>query len=553
MKMKGSFTKGMLLCLALILVAVSLAACGGNNNGKNAASSPDASTSAPSASQSAEKPAELEKVRVSLWDRSNSPNGQKLTDTIIVKKLQEEALKEGLDVEYVILPRSQESEKNNIWMASGEGPDIIITYDMNAMFKWAEQGGLWELDDLLDQYGPDIKNLIGPALEVAGKYKGKRYAIPAMRMSTAAGSNMKIRQDWLDKLNMKAPTTLDELYTVLKAFKEQDPGGVGKDNVIPWALPAISQGMKGFFFGPMWAAGVAADGPASEMYWPNGNFTNGTFKSAVALEEGKNFFNFMNKVYKEGLLSKEFVTDVNSQQYIQHYTSGVAGFVDSNDDPWKITLETRKTVPTATWVTLDPLVRENGTQAMTESPVFGLLNLIPKSSKNPAAAVKYLNFLTKNIALVQGGIEGVHYNKVDGLNVIIDPAKNLEEIDWYYPDLNLITQGYMSSPTKDQLLKLYANETNPEETATIFDGYFRSFEKYGRQIPVIDTPRPVSEKNVINITKFLYEGLSKAIIAKDFDAEWEKVVAGWKKNGGEEYDAEVTENLVRMNWKSHTE
>ena len=67
---------------------------------------------------------------------------------------------------------------------------------------------------------------------------------------------------------------------------------------------------------------------------------------------------------------------------------------------------------------------------------------------------------------------------------------------------------------------------------------------------MIDTPRPVSEKNVIDLTKFLYEGLSKAIIAKDFDAEWEKVVAGWKKNSGEEYDAEVTENLVRMNWKS---
>ena len=73
-------------------------------------------------------------------------------------KIEEEALKEGLDVEYVILPRSQESEKNNIWMASGDGPDIIITYDMNSMFKWAEQGGLWELDELLDQYGPDIKN-----------------------------------------------------------------------------------------------------------------------------------------------------------------------------------------------------------------------------------------------------------------------------------------------------------------------------------------------------------------------------------------------------------
>lgn len=175
---------------------------------------------------------------------------------------QGECQKEGLDVEYVTLPRSQESEKNSTWMASGESPDILITYDLNAMFKWAEQGGLWELDTLLDKYGPDIKKLIKPALDSAGTYKGKRYAIPAMRMSTAVGPSMKIRQDWLDKLNMKAPTTLDELYTVLKAFKEKDPGGVGKDNVVPWAIPAINQGMKAFFYGPMW--GGRCDGRSED-------------------------------------------------------------------------------------------------------------------------------------------------------------------------------------------------------------------------------------------------------------------------------------------------
>lgn len=548
--MKRILTRGLLLSLSLIVVAISLAACSGNKNSNNGANSTPAKNNG---SASTNKPGKLEKVRVSLWDRSNSPSGQKLEDTILVKQLKEEAKKEGLDVEYVILPRSQESEKNNIWMASGDGPDIIITYDMNAMFKWAEQGGLWELDELLDQYGPDIKSKIGPALDAAGTYKGKRYAIPAMRMSTAAGSNMKIRQDWLDKLDMKAPTTLEELHTVLKAFKEKDPGGVGSANVVPWALPAISQGMKGFFFGPMWGAGIASDGPGTEIYMPSGNFTDGVFQSSFVTEEGKEYFRYMNNLYKEGLISKEFVTDVNSQQFIQNYTAGTTGFMDSNEDPWLITKETRKTVPTAKWVTLDPFIRPNGTQAMTESNVYGLLNLIPKSSKNPEVAVKYLNFLTKNITLVQGGIEGVHYKEENGLFVSIDPAKNAEEIDWYYKDLNLITQGYMDNPSKDQLVALYTNESNAEEIAEILDPYYRSFENYGRQIPVFDSPRPVSEKNLPDLTKFIYEALSKAIIAKNFDAEWENVVSGWKKYNGELYDAEVTENLVNMNWKTTNE
>ncbi|MHA6484890.1 extracellular solute-binding protein [Paenibacillus sp. strain BS8-2] len=543
--MKRKWSRGLLLSVLTIFVAVSIAACSGNNNPPTPSDS--------SSPTSGEQPAKLEKVRVSLWDRSNSPNGQKLEDTVIVKKLQEEAKKEGLDVEYVILPRSQESEKNNVWMASGDGPDIIITYDMNALFRWAEQGGLWELDELLETYGQDIKKVAGPALDVAGTYKGKRYAIPALRMSTAAGSNMKIRKDWLDKLGMKAPTTLDELYTVLKAFKEKDPGGVGSENVVPWALPAINQGMKGFFFGPMWGAGIASDGPHSEIYMPSGNFTDGVFHSSFVTEEGKEYFRFMNNLYKEGLISKEFVTDVNSQQYIQQYTLGTAGFLDSNDTPWQLTQETRKTIPTATWITLDPFVRPNGTQAMTEANSYGLFNLIPKYSKNPEAAVKYLNFLAKNITLVQGGIEGVHYTEENGLFVPIDPVKNTEEIMWYFNDLNLLTQGYMGNPTKEQLVALNKNEKNPEEIAEIMDPYYRSFENYGKQVPVFDSPRPVSEKNLPDLTKFVYEALSKVIIAKDFDAEWENVVSGWKQYNGEQYDAEVTEKLIEMNWKTTNE
>jgi putative aldouronate transport system substrate-binding protein len=111
----------------------------------------------------------------------------------------------------------------------------------------------------------------------------------------------------------------------------------------------------------------------------------------------------------------------------------------------------------------------------------------------------------------------------------------------------------MGNPNKEQLKTLYMNEPNADEIADILDPYYKAYENYGKQVPLIDTPRPVSEKSIANITKFLYDALSKAIIAKDFDAEWEKVVSGWKKNGGEAYDAEVTESLVQMNWKTTNE
>lgn len=533
--------KGLKLCLVLTMVTTIFAGCSKSND---AATSTTVGTTPQATTKASEKP---QKVRVSVWDRSNAPDGTKITDSVLVKWIQENALKEdNLDVEYVALPRSQETEKLNVWMASGEAPDIVITYNADLVFQYAEQGGVWQLDELLDKYGPDIKKLIKPALDTAGTYKGKRYAIPAQRMNQDVGSSMKIRQDWLDKLGMKAPTTLDELYTTLKAFKEKDPGGVGKDNVVPWAIPAINQGAKAFFFGPMFAAGVNNDGPAYDLYMPNGNLVNGQFHSAMDTPEGKEYFTFMNKVYKEGLISKEFVTDVNSQKYTQQYTSGQAGFVDSNDDPWTLNTATRKTVPTAKWVTLAPLKRKDGSQNMPKAAIFGLFNMIPKTTKNPESAVKFLNFMAKHINVVQSGIEGVHYKVDGGLRLPIDADKNAKEINWYVGDLNLLTQGYMGAPTKEQLLK--QAPTTPEY-AELLAPHYDQFEKFGKTTPFIDSPRPVAQKNIVNLTKYGYEALSKAIIATDFEKEWASTVDGWVKLGGRDYDKEASDKIAEMKKK----
>lgn len=48
---------------------------------------------------------------------------------------------------------------------------------------------------------------------------------------------MMINKTWLDKLSLELPTTFDELETVLKAFKEQDPKGNGKADEIPMDWP----------------------------------------------------------------------------------------------------------------------------------------------------------------------------------------------------------------------------------------------------------------------------------------------------------------------------
>ncbi|NOU69777.1 extracellular solute-binding protein [Paenibacillus sp. LMG 31461] len=541
--------KGVLGSMAVMLMLSGfLVACSNKDEGGSTATTSPSGSNTTTPSKEPEKPA---KIRVTLWDRANAPEGQNLGNNPIIKYVIDETKKVGLDVEFVSLPRAQESEKLNVWMASGEAPDIILTYSMDTIFKYAEQGGLWELDSYLAKY-PDLIKNNKLALDQVGMYKGKRYAIPALKANTYSGPNMKIRKDWLDALGMKNPTTNEELYQVLKAFKEKDPGNVGKDKVIPWALPAINQSMKAFYYGPMFGFGVNMDGPSNQFYAPDGNYKNGVFTSSVATPEGKAYYQWMNKVYKEGLISKEFVTDVNSQQFTQQVNSGVAGFVDSNDTPWNLNVATRKSVPTATWVPVEPFKRPDGTQLMSKVSDYSMLVAVPKSSKNPDAVLKYLNWMVqpKNLATVQSGIEGVNWKDDGGVKVQIDPELN-KKTTWVSlaGDLAIVQQGGPAL-NKEQLLKSVAlslpDEKQREEYANSFVTYYDIFKKFGKPNTVIDSPRPVAQKTVATIEKSLYEGVSKVIISTDFEKTYAEMLGAWERAGGKDYDKEISDAYKTM-------
>src|SRR5690606_13099055 len=128
------------------------------------------------------------------------------------------------------------------------------------------------------------------------------------------------------------PTTIEELTEVLRAFRDQDPGGVGKENVIPWGLPALTGGQAAFFFGAMNGVGINMEGTSPpEVYMAIGNYVDGVFTSGFAMEEGREYFKWMNQMYHEGILPREFATDINSQNFNQEFASGHIGFLDTNN------------------------------------------------------------------------------------------------------------------------------------------------------------------------------------------------------------------------------
>ncbi|SDC52315.1 putative aldouronate transport system substrate-binding protein [Paenibacillus sp. UNCCL117] len=528
------------LSASLVLAATMLlAGCssGGSSTAPN--QTPGSDTAAP---------AKQTKLRVMIYDRGNAPASMKLDDSPLIQWTKDEVKKLGIDLEFATVPRGEAEDKLNVWLASGQAPDIIFTYGQDTLFRYADQGGIWELDDLLKKNGQQLLAHNKAAFDQVGKYKGKTYSVPMLRGNPHVGPIFKIRQDWLDKLGMKAPTTVDELYTVLKAFKEQDPGGVGKDKVVPWAFPAIG---KAFLYNIGLSYGIMNDGTNNGTDMLGGNLVDGQFVSNVALPQAKEMFLFLNKLYKEGLLPKEFATDVNAQQYNQYIATGTAGFVDSNDTSTTLTDKTMKAVPNARWVVLDPLKRKDGTQAMMSNPSYGMFIMIPKSSKQEQAeaAIKYLNWMAndKVIANVQSGLEGVHWKLQDGLRIPIDPEKYSREVSWFAQDLAIVQQG--QPPAKKEELRKKAESAkyfDPEYSATENFRITELFQKYGKAEPMLSMPRPFSQKNKDTIAKLLNDSFSKIIISNDPAKEYDAMLAAWEKIGGREYDKEMTQALQQL-------
>lgn len=156
-----------------------------------------------------------------------------------------------------MLPADDNLTKLNLIMASGNLPDIVSysNTDSKATFdKYAASGAIIPLDDLIDQYAPHIKAFFEkppydmPSLKADSKgADGKIYSLPSTT-EIGTGEIYAIRQDWLDKVNMKVPETTDDLYKVLKAFKDNNLSGDG--NTIPFCpdsgLPDLAILMNAF-------------------------------------------------------------------------------------------------------------------------------------------------------------------------------------------------------------------------------------------------------------------------------------------------------------------
>ncbi|UUZ97765.1 extracellular solute-binding protein [Paenibacillus sp. P25] len=253
---------------------------------------------------------------------------------------------------------------------------------------------------LIDKYGPNIKASVSPATLDAAKVEGKLYAIPTPTIRYA-GTSLMIRQDWLDKLGLKAPTSLDELVAVLKAFKEKDPGGNGDKNI-----PLTIKGDDPFIQNIAGAFGLA-----------NGyNDVNGKLTPRVLDPGYREYVAFMSDLFKQGLLDKEFGVNKDATMK-EKFSSGKAGMIPLHwADVPTVADALKKNAPDAKMAYIPALKGKDGKMGISAAAGFDRITFIPKSAKHPEDAVKWINAkLDKDtFKLMAIGEEGKHHTFKDG-------------------------------------------------------------------------------------------------------------------------------------------
>ena len=154
--------------------------------------------------------------------------------------------KTGIDLTFYYLPyqKDQYTQKVNMMLAANELPDVFLglnaVFQNNKLLLTAKQGLIIPLNELIEEYCVEIYNLWENAMNREVKNimtldDGNIYAVPKYSeyLNGIWPYRMWIYGPWLDKLGLSVPTTTEELYNVLKAFKEMDPNENGKPDEIP--------------------------------------------------------------------------------------------------------------------------------------------------------------------------------------------------------------------------------------------------------------------------------------------------------------------------------
>lgn len=556
--------------MLLLFMMIFVAACA---NGKNEDQSQPSKVSTGSTSPSTVKPEndgplskydpliELTAMKNLYGDERYLP-GEDLNNNVWIRAYMNEL---GINLKYDwAVAGDGFQQKVTMALASNDLPQVMAL-PPKEYFALAKAGKLADLTPYFDKYASDtLKATVNAdgGIQMKTAYVGdKLFGIPQTNGSDGTADMIWIRSDWLSKLQLDVPKTLDDVIEIARAFRNSDPDGNGLKDTFGIGFQKDLMSSTGSFEG--FFAAYHAYGKA----WvkdENGNISYGAIKPGM-----KNALAKLNEMFEEDLLDVEFGVK-DWKKVGEDIASGKIGlFYGREGLPWMSAKDAIINNPKADWVAV-PLVSVDDQPAKPATHInLERYFAIRADVEHPEALIKIINLFQEKINNQKTTLETLGQFGVDpdsGINFAayafggLDPS--VDKPNMYLKQINDVLEGkekrenmhpeairYYDTIKKyidngmdkgaDPLGWNYYKFLGPESSWKVI-AHYRANDLLEHSA-WFGLPTSTMSQKGATLDKLQAEIFTKIITGSVSASEHDKFVKDWKKLGGDQITTEVNE------------
>lgn len=552
--------KKILALMMAVSMAGSLAACGGGDSSKG--------TSKGGASEGSTEDGMVELTYMHKLNGTEKYVGDDDINNNVWTRCYQDDL--GIKLNYTIAAAGDDyTQKLTMAIASNELPDLM---DLPPE-EFSELANAGMLADITDSYEKDASDLLKQTIEVDGgiqlasaKVDGKLYGLPQLSAADGTCDLLWIRTDWPENLGLKAPTTMDELIEVAKAFRYNDPDGNGQDDTwgIGFQKAIVSEdgaspgSYEGFFaaYGAYAKAWVKGD---------DGKITYSGINNGI-----KDALTQLNQMYEDGLIDPEFGVK-DTVKLGEDISAGKVGmFYGLEGMPWGACKSNIENNPEAEWQCY-PIVSATDEPAKPITYVrISRYYAANAKCEHPEALVKIANVFQDKINSLDSTEETLNTFGVDpetGINFAeyaafgMDPA--IQKCNTYYKEIKDTLEG--NSKIEDihpeaaryyNVIKTYIDGGMDKASNSLGWNYYKFIGPEGSWNTIINdykandklvqsaffgAPTPTMSTNLVSMDKLQSETFVNIIMGTQKPETFDDFVKQWKEMGGDTITDEVNE------------
>lgn len=262
-------------------------------------------------------------------NNSNLPKGDTYEDNGYTRYLKKQLNIQNKDV-FEAGENDNYQETVSMTIASRELPDVMVVNDMDMLQLLVDNGLIEDLtqvyEDCTSSRIKDIYNSYGSEILDNVTFDGKLMALPETNIDDGP-SLCWLRKDWMDKLGLDAPKTVEDVENIVHEFVQKDPGGNGKGETVGLVCDDELTGGCGYSYEYQNDIIFASFGafPKQWIYNKDGEVVYGSVQNEAKAALGK-----LRKMYQQGTLDNNFLMR-ESSNIIELIVSGKCG---SFFGPW---------------------------------------------------------------------------------------------------------------------------------------------------------------------------------------------------------------------------